>query len=709
MQRRPRTRQPTHRPVTVTQTASVTFTAGGVSAAQSTLTASPGSVTADGSRARCSPPRSRCAGQPGRGQDRDPREVRRVVVDRTVNGVTDHPAPHVHGYRRGHRDHDLHGDRHDRLADGQPDGSGHLHRRRRQRRAVDRRGHSGLGDGRRTSSATVTVTARDAFDNPVAAQIVTLGQGPGSSTIAPVSGTTNGSGVATFTVHDTPAETVIYSASVGATPILQTAQVVFTPGPATQLAFGQQPTDTPSRARRSPRPSRSGCSTRTTTSPRAPRPCRLAIKSRHRRARRHARRHHEPQRRRRCRHVQRPLDREGRHRLPADGAVGRARAADSVDVRRDRRRPCRRPPTISAVAERRSPPTAPPTSTITVHARDANDNAPHGRRRDRRALDDARHARLGQRQRRRHVLRDAHRRPTSGSAQRDRHDRRLGDRQPRDRHVAAAADERRRRHRLAAGTDPVDRRSRSRSTATTRTRPSSARSTVRRSLPARARRPAAVSPTAHHTLRIHAVNGNGDEPGHDAITGRSTRRRRPSRSPPPPARTRRTPRSRSSRPPPTRPPPVGSVTFRYAANAAACTTGTLISTDTSAPYSATWTTPADGSYVVCAIATDAVGKTAQANASVIVDQTAPGGTFPAVGTAVGPDRYVRGSVALHATAPTRPASSARSSSSQARPRSRRLGARAVRRHLEHDAATARPRSPRRSPTAPATRRRSRSP
>src|SRR4029077_15654322 len=61
-------------------------------------------------------------------------------------------------------------------------------------------------------------------------------------------------------------------------------------------------------------------------------------------------------------------------------------------------------------------------------------------------------------------------------------------------------------------------------------------------------------------------------------------------------------------------------------------------------------TPADGTYVVCAIATDSVGKTAQANASVTVDQTAAGGAFPAVGTTVGPDRYVRGSVALHATA-----------------------------------------------------------
>ena len=115
----------------------------------------------------------------------------------------------------------------------------------------------------------------------------------------------------------------------------------------------------------------------------------------------------------------------------------------------------------------------------------------------------------------------------------------------------------------------------------------------------------------------------------------------------------------------------GSVTFRYGANAAACTTGTLIFTDTGAPYSTTWTTPADGTYVVCAIATDSVGKTAQANATVTVDQTAPGGTFPAVGTTVGPDRYVRGSVALHATATDATSLVARWSSSRTRPRSRR--------------------------------------
>ena len=152
-----------------------------------------------------------------------------------------------------------------------------------------------------------------------------------------------------------------------------------------------------------------------------------------------------------------------------------------------------------------------------------------------------------------------------------------------------------------------------------------------------------------HTLRIHAVNGNGANP--DATIAWTIDTQAPNVSfttvPGPYTKNASELLVASASDATTA---VGNVTFRYGANAAACTTGTIIFTDTGAPFSTTWTTPADGTYVVCAIATDSVGKTAQANASVTVDQTAPGGTFPAVGTTVGPDRYVRGSVALHATA-----------------------------------------------------------
>ena len=152
-----------------------------------------------------------------------------------------------------------------------------------------------------------------------------------------------------------------------------------------------------------------------------------------------------------------------------------------------------------------------------------------------------------------------------------------------------------------------------------------------------------------HTLRIHAVNGNGTNP--DATIAWTIDTQAPNVSfttvPGPYTKNASELLVASASDATTA---VGNVTFRYGVNAAACTTGTIIFTDTGAPFSTTWTTPADGTYVVCAIATDSVGKTAQANASVTVDQTAPGGTFPAVGTTVGPDRYVRGSVALHATA-----------------------------------------------------------
>ena len=87
-----------------------------------------------------------------------------------------------------------------------------------------------VADG--TSSSTITVTAKDALDNLVAGQTVTIAQGSGHSTITTVSGTTNASGVATFTVTDTKAESVVYTATIGATNVVGSASVAFVPGPA---------------------------------------------------------------------------------------------------------------------------------------------------------------------------------------------------------------------------------------------------------------------------------------------------------------------------------------------------------------------------------------------------------------------------------------------------------------------------------------------
>jgi len=85
-----------------------------------------------------------------------------------------------------------------------------------------------------TSTSTVTVTLRDCGNNPVSGKTVTLAAGSGSSVIATVSGTTNASGQATFTVRDSVAETVTYTATdtTDGITINQTASVTFTAVPA---------------------------------------------------------------------------------------------------------------------------------------------------------------------------------------------------------------------------------------------------------------------------------------------------------------------------------------------------------------------------------------------------------------------------------------------------------------------------------------------
>ncbi|WP_162458367.1 Ig-like domain-containing protein [Pseudactinotalea terrae] len=81
-----------------------------------------------------------------------------------------------------------------------------------------------------TSAATITVKLLDATGNPVSGQSVTLAADGGSSAISEPSGTSGGDGVVTFTVTDTVAEHVISTATVGDTPLTQTAGVQFTPG-----------------------------------------------------------------------------------------------------------------------------------------------------------------------------------------------------------------------------------------------------------------------------------------------------------------------------------------------------------------------------------------------------------------------------------------------------------------------------------------------
>ena len=62
-----------------------------------------------------------------------------------------------------------------------------------------------LADG--SATATITVTLKDANNNPIAGKSVTLAKtsGPGSPVITTIAGTTNSSGIATFTVKSTTA------------------------------------------------------------------------------------------------------------------------------------------------------------------------------------------------------------------------------------------------------------------------------------------------------------------------------------------------------------------------------------------------------------------------------------------------------------------------------------------------------------------------
>src|SRR2546422_9393216 len=99
-----------------------------------------------------------------------------------------------------------------------------------------------VADG--TTTSTITVTLKDANNHPVSGKTVTLAQGTGSSTISAASGASNASGVVTFTVKDTKAEAVTYTArdTTDSVTITQTATVAFTAGAASKLAFDQQPT-----------------------------------------------------------------------------------------------------------------------------------------------------------------------------------------------------------------------------------------------------------------------------------------------------------------------------------------------------------------------------------------------------------------------------------------------------------------------------------
>ena len=87
-----------------------------------------------------------------------------------------------------------------------------------------------LADG--SATATLTVTLKDAGNNPVAGKTVTVAKtsGPGSPVISTIAGTTDSSGIATFTVKSTTAGTAVFTATDASDGITvnQTASVTFT-------------------------------------------------------------------------------------------------------------------------------------------------------------------------------------------------------------------------------------------------------------------------------------------------------------------------------------------------------------------------------------------------------------------------------------------------------------------------------------------------
>jgi hypothetical protein len=99
-----------------------------------------------------------------------------------------------------------------------------------------------------SSTSTITITVRDAFDNPIpGAAVVLSSTGSNNTFVQP--GNTNASGVATGTLSSTTAETKTVSATAeaGGGPIVaitQSADVTVDPAAADHLVFTVQPSNT---------------------------------------------------------------------------------------------------------------------------------------------------------------------------------------------------------------------------------------------------------------------------------------------------------------------------------------------------------------------------------------------------------------------------------------------------------------------------------
>jgi hypothetical protein len=92
-----------------------------------------------------------------------------------------------------------------------------------------------------STTSTITVTLKDANNNPVSGKTVSLADNSATSTISAASGSSDASGVVTFSVKNTIAETVTYTATGDDVLITGTATVEFTAGTATASAITTQP------------------------------------------------------------------------------------------------------------------------------------------------------------------------------------------------------------------------------------------------------------------------------------------------------------------------------------------------------------------------------------------------------------------------------------------------------------------------------------
>src|SRR5262249_35288345 len=88
-----------------------------------------------------------------------------------------------------------------------------------------------------TASATITVTVRDAYGNPVAGQVVSIASTGAANAISQPAGPTDGAGVATATIASTVAETKTVTATInaggGQVVVAQQPAVAFLGDPAT--------------------------------------------------------------------------------------------------------------------------------------------------------------------------------------------------------------------------------------------------------------------------------------------------------------------------------------------------------------------------------------------------------------------------------------------------------------------------------------------